>query len=380
MTLTDLDKQGRDLLIDWAEDIGCSHEFDGIGNLFLKRPGRNVDQAPVMTGSHLDSQPTGGRFDGVYGVLAGLEVLRTLEDHGLTTQAPLELAVWTNEEGSRFSPPMLGSGVFTGTFDLGWAYAIRDENGTSVRDELERFDWIGRPVGDHPVAAYFEAHIEQGPVLEAEQTTIGIVNGAQGQRWFEVTVLGQEAHAGPTPMAMRKDALVCASRIVQEVNDIGHKHAPHACTTCGLIKVVPGSRNVIPGNVWFTVDMRHPDDGELAAMADEFHAASARLGQERGCEVTVTPFWDFQATPFDSDCVKLVRQGADAFGYSNMEIISGAGHDAVYMARKVPTGMIFVPCENGISHNEIENADPKDLAAGCQVLLFALCGKAGLPG
>lgn len=378
LTLTDLDKQGRELLIRWAEDIGYTHEFDAIGNLFLTRPGQDNTLDPVMMGSHLDSQPTGGKFDGVYGVLAGLEVFRALEDHDLATQAPLQLAVWTNEEGSRFSPPMLGSGVFTEIFNLDWAYAIEDEGGVKVQDELKRHGWVGRPIGNHPVAAYFEAHIEQGPVLEAENKTIGIVSGAQGQRWFEITVLGQEAHAGPTPMAMRKDALVCASRIVQTVNAIGLGHTPHACATCGLIKVIPGSRNVIPGNVWFTVDMRHPDDTELAAMAQELRDAAVQIAQEQKCEVQVDPFWEFKATLFDRDCIDLVRQGANEQGFSSMDIISGAGHDAVYMARKVPTGMIFVPCENGISHNEIENAKSGDLAAGCQVLLHAVCGKAGV--
>ena len=380
LTLTDLDKQSRDLLISWAGEIGCSYEFDAIGNLFLRRPGRDNSLDPVMTGSHLDSQPTGGKFDGVYGVLAGLEVLRTLEDQGLTTHAPLELAVWTNEEGSRFSPPMLGSGVFTEIFSLDWAYAIEDDVGVSVREELKRHGWIGRPIGNHPVAAYFEAHIEQGPILEAERKTIGVVSGAQGQRWFEVTVLGQEAHAGPTPMAMRKDALVCASRIVQAVNSIGLEHAPYGCATCGLIKVIPGSRNVIPGNVWFTVDLRHPDDDELAVMAQELQDTAAQIAQEQKCELQLDPFWEFGATPFDRDCVDLVRQGASSEGYSYMDIISGAGHDAVYMAKRFPTGMVFVPCENGISHNEIENAESEDLAAGCQVLLHAICGKAGVAG
>lgn len=377
LTLTDLDKQSRDLLIAWAEGIGCSYKYDAIGNLFLKRPGQDNTLNPVMTGSHLDSQPTGGRFDGVYGVLAGLEVFRTLEDHGLTTQAALELTVWTNEEGSRFSPPMLGSGVFTETFTLDWAYAIQDDDGISVYDELKRHGWIGES-GGHPVAAYFEAHIEQGPVLEAQGRTIGVVKGAQGQRWFEITVLGQEAHAGPTPMTMRKDALVCACRIVQAVNAIGLGHTPHACATCGVIKVIPGSRNVIPGNVWFTVDMRHPDDAELGTMAGELQQLAAQIGYEQDCAVQVDPFWEFQATPFDHDCVDLVRRGANEQGFTSMDLISGAGHDAVYMARKVPTGMIFVPCENGISHNEIENAKSEDLAAGCQVLLHALCSKAGV--
>ena len=378
LTLTDLDKQGRDLLLSWTDALGLSAEYDAIGNLFIRRDGTDGGAAPVMTGSHLDSQPTGGKFDGVYGVLAGLEVFRTLTDNGITTTAPLELAVWTNEEGCRFSPPMLGSGVFTGVFKLDWAYQIEDDDGVSIGAELERHGWIGKPIGDHPVAAYFEAHIEQGPVLENEARTIGVVNGAQGQRWFEVTVLGQEAHAGPTPMPMRKDALLCAARMVQAVISVGLDHAPHACATCGLIKVIPGSRNVIPGNVWFTVDLRHPDDAVLEKMEAEFRQQLLEITKEQKCETRIESFWQFEATPFDPDCVELVRAGAKKNGFTLMDIISGAGHDAVYMARKVPTGMIFVPCEGGISHNEIENAASEDLAAGCQVLLHAMLGKSGV--
>jgi N-carbamoyl-L-amino-acid hydrolase len=377
LAMTDLDQAGRDLLLEWCAPLGCSHELDAVGNLFIRRPGREADAPAVMTGSHLDSQPTGGRFDGVYGVLAGLEVFRTLDDHGIVTRKPLELAVWNNEEGSRFSPPMMGSGAFSGVFDLDWVCAIEDEAGVSVADELGRLGWIGNGLGDRPVDAYFEAHIEQGPILENEGRTIGIVSGAQGQRWFELEVFGQEAHAGPTPMGLRRDALVCGAEMIQAVNRLGLEHGPDACSTCGLIKVIPGSRNVIPGHVWLTIDTRHPDDVVLERMEAEMRQAFDEIAARHGCRYDLSVFWVSPATPFDPDCVGLVREGAAEGGFSHRDIISGAGHDAVYMARKVPTAMIFVPCENGISHNETENAEPADIAAGCQVLLHAVMHRAG---
>ena len=377
LTMTDLDQKGRELLLEWAKELDCTHELDAIGNLFIRRPGRNNDRAPVMTGSHLDSQPTGGRFDGVYGVLAGLEVLRTFADHNIETDAPLELAVWNNEEGSRFSPPMMGSGVYTGIFDLDWARNIEDETGVTVGEELDRLGWVGSRKFGGPVDCYFEAHIEQGPVLENEGKTIGVVNGGQGQRWFELNVFGQEAHAGPTPMTLRKDALVCASEMIQFVNHLGHKHAPGACATCGLIKILPGSRNVIPGHVWVTIDTRHPDDGVLVNMEQEMRKSFAEIANKHDCRFELENFWVSPATPFDRDCINLVSEGAQLNSFPYREMISGAGHDAVYMARKYPVAMIFVPCEGGISHNEIENATPEDIAAGCQVLFHAMRNRAG---
>lgn len=377
LTMTDLDQQGRELLLRWTDELGCAHQCDAVGNLFIRRPGRNRERPPVMTGSHLDSQPTGGRFDGVYGVLAGLEVLRTLNDHNVETEAPLELVVWNNEEGSRFSPPMMGSGVYTGIFELDWAYQIEDEAGTKVKQELDRLGWIGsRPFGQ-AVDCYFEAHIEQGPVLENEGKTIGVVSGGQGQRWFELNVYGQEAHAGPTPMPLRKDALLCASEMIQMINRLGLDNGPDACATCGLIKVLPGSRNVIPGHVWVTVDTRHPDDDVLIRMESLLRESLGKIADKHRCTFDLQNFWISPATPFDQDCIALVREGAEKSGYPYREMISGAGHDAVYMARKYPVAMIFVPCEGGISHNEIENATSEDIAAGCQVLFHAVRSRAG---
>ncbi len=377
LTMTDLDQEGRELLLGWAAEAGYSHSMDAVGNLFIRRAGRLKNADPVMTGSHLDSQPTGGRFDGVYGVLAGLEVMRSLDDMGIETEKPIELAVWNNEEGSRFSPPMMGSGVFTGEFELDWVYAIEDQEGVTVKQELDRLNWIGEPIGQHPVDSYFEAHIEQGPVLENEELTIGVVTGSQGQRWFELTLIGQEAHAGPTPMPLRKDALVCAAEVIQLVNTIGNDNAPFACATCGMIKVIPGSRNVIPGHVWLTIDFRHPDDQVLIDIEAQLRADLEQISKRHGCEAKLENFWIAPATPFAADCVDLVEKGAKDHGYPYKRMISGAGHDAVYMAKQYPTAMIFVPCENGISHNEIENAEKTDIAAGCQVLFDAMLKRAG---
>jgi beta-ureidopropionase / N-carbamoyl-L-amino-acid hydrolase len=376
LAASDLDGEARRLFIRWCEAAGCRVTVDRIGNIFARRPGRSPDLPPVMTGSHLDTQPTGGRFDGAYGVMAGLEIVRTLNDLGYETEAPIEIVAWTNEEGSRFSPAMVGSGVFAGMFALDEALATRDNNNSeiSLGAELERIGFAGPdPIGGRAVAAYFEAHIEQGPILETAGDTIGVVTGAQGQRWYEITVTGQEAHAGPTPMPRRRDALVGAARMIDAVNRIGHAHAPYACATVGFVEVRPNSRNTIPGHVFFTVDFRHPDDAVLTAMDAELRRACAdAAAASGGLEVAVKEFWHFPPTPFDPALVAAVRDAAAAQDYRHLDIVSGAGHDAVHMARVAPSAMIFVPCKDGISHNEIEDAKPADLAAGCNVLLNAL--------
>jgi beta-ureidopropionase / N-carbamoyl-L-amino-acid hydrolase len=375
LAASDLDAEARRLFIRWCEEAGCTVTVDRIGNIFARRPGRNPDLPPVMAGSHLDTQPTGGRFDGAYGVMAGLEVVRSLNDVGYETAAPVEIVAWTNEEGSRFSPAMVGSGAFTGVFELDAALATRDNNAPDLTlgGELQRIGFAGPvPVGRRPVAAYFEAHIEQGPILEAAGLPVGVVTGAQGQRWYEITVTGQEAHAGPTPMPRRRDALVGAARMIDAVNRIGHAHAPYACATVGFVQVSPNSRNTIPGRVFFTVDFRHPDDAVLTAMDRELREACAAAAASQKLEAAVEEFWYFPPTPFDPAMVGAVREAAKAQGYPHQDIVSGAGHDAVYLARVAPTGMIFVPCVGGISHNEIEDAKPDDLTAGCNVLLNAL--------
>lgn len=376
LALTDVDKAARDLFVQWCEAAGCAVTIDKMGNIFGRREGTNPDLPPVMMGSHIDSQPTGGRFDGIYGVLAGLEVIRTLNDAGLQTEAPVEVSAWTNEEGSRFAPAMVSSGVFAGVFDLEYGLSRADLDGLTMGEELKRIGYAGEAEVGKPVRAFFEAHIEQGPILEAEGKTIGVVTDAQGQRWYECTYTGQEAHAGPTPMRTRRDAMVGAAKVIQAVNAIGHKYAPLACATVGLVQVHPNSRNVIPGQVFFTIDLRHPDDGILSEMDAEIRAVTARVAEEDGLEMAFEQIWYSRPVPFDPTCVAAVRAAAERNGLSHRDIVSGAGHDACYIARVAPTAMVFVPCEGGISHNEIENATPEDIAAGCQVLFEAVLSRA----
>ena len=380
LALTDLDRQARDLFIQWCEAAGCTVSVDAIGNIFARRPGRDPERAPVMTGSHIDTQPTGGKFDGCFGVMAGLEVIRTLNDLGLETEAPVEVVVWTNEEGSRFPPCMMGSGVFAGKLDLAETLAKKDEQGLIVGQELQRIGYAGsRAVLGHPVGAYFEAHIEQGPILEDQQKTIGVVMGCLGQKWFDLTLTGVEAHAGPTPMHLRKDALVGAAQVISAVNRIALQSQPYACGTVGCLNLHPGSRNVIPGEVKMTIDFRHLHADELQAMVDDLQQAIESACQQHGLSYTLTPTADFPPLDFASQCVDAVRQGATQLGLSHMDIVSGAGHDAIFIAELGPAGMIFVPCEGGISHNEIENATPEDLGAGCAVLFRAMVGMAQHP-
>ncbi len=379
LALTDLDRQARDLFISWAKDAGCTISIDPIGNIFARRPGRNNALPPVLTGSHIDTQPPGGKFDGCYGVMAGLEVLRSLNELKIETEAPLEVVVWTNEEGSRFPPCMMGSGVYIGRFDLAETLEGTDQDGTSVGEALNAIGYAGKEaLGDRPLAAYFEAHIEQGPVLEAEEKTIGVVLGALGQKWFEVSFTGVEAHAGPTPMDRRQDALIGAAEVIAAVNATALAHQPYGCGTVGWLTLGPNSRNVIPGQVNFSIDLRHLEASILDEMVAEAMAAVDAAAKKHRLQVTIKPTADFPPLSFAPQMVDKVRQGAVAHGLSHMEIVSGAGHDAIFLAEKAPAAMIFVPCENGISHNEIENADPKDLEAGCNVLLFAMLAAAGV--
>ncbi len=378
LTLTDLDKQGRDLVTRWAREAGMTVTIDKIGNGFMRRPGRNNNLPPIMTGSHIDTQPTGGKFDGNYGVLAGIEVVRTLNDHGIETEAPIEVAFWTNEEGSRFVPVMMGSGVFAKAFTLEHAYAATDTEGKTVKGELERIGYIGdQEPGDHPIGAYFETHIEQGPVLEDNDKTIGVVSGVLGIRWFDCTVTGMEAHAGPTPMALRKDAMLAATRIMQDVVAAAHRHPPHGRGTVGMVQVFPNSRNVIPGRVKFSIDLRNSTDALVDTMAAEVKAFADQVAKEHGVQVHIEMVSSYPAQLFQPECVEAVGRAAAKLGYSHMPAVSGAGHDAVYMAKLAPSGMIFIPCKDGISHNEIEDAKPEHIEAGCNVLLHAMLERAG---
>lgn len=381
LTLTDLDRQGRDLVTRWAREAGMTVTIDKIGNGFMRRPGRDNSLPPIMTGSHIDTQPTGGKFDGNYGVLAGLEVVRTLNDHGIETEAPIEVAFWTNEEGSRFVPVMMGSGVFAKAFTLEHAYAATDSEGKTVKGELERIGYVGsQEPGDHPIGAYFESHIEQGPVLEDNARTIGVVTGVLGIRWYDCVVTGMEAHAGPTPMALRKDALQVAAQLMQEVVACAHRHPPHGRGTVGMVQVHPNSRNVIPGQVKFSIDLRNATDADCEAMDADIRAVADRISRETGLPIAINLVSSYPAQPFHADCVDAVARAAKALGYSHMPVVSGAGHDAVYMARLAPAGMVFIPCKDGISHNEIEDAAPADITAGCNVLMHAMLERARVVG
>jgi N-carbamoyl-L-amino-acid hydrolase len=379
LALTDLDRQGRELVVQWAKELGLQVTVDRIGNIFMRRAGNDDKLPPIVAGSHIDTQPTGGKFDGNYGVLAGLEVVRTLNDHGIVTEAPIEIVAWTNEEGSRFVPVMMGSGVFAGAFTLATAYAARDTQGKSVEEELNSIGFAGaEEPGSNKLGAYFEAHIEQGPVLEAAGKTIGVVGGVLGLRWYDCTVTGMEAHAGPTPMENRRDALQVAAGLMQKVVAIARDHAPHGRGTVGAAEVFPNSRNVIPGRVKFSVDFRHPDTAGLDAMEQSFRAAIAEVSRGSAMEIGLEMVSSFKPCVFDAGCVSAVERAASKLGYSHMPAVSGAGHDAVHVARVAPAAMIFIPCKDGISHNEIEDAKPAHLEAGCNVLLYAMLERAGV--
>jgi beta-ureidopropionase / N-carbamoyl-L-amino-acid hydrolase len=373
LTLTDADKQVRDWFRAACEEEGCTVTIDDMGNMFARRPGRDAALLPIAMGSHLDTQPTGGKFDGVIGVLAGLEVLRTLNDLQIETNAPIEVINWTNEEGSRFAPAMLCSGVFAGVFPRDYADSRTDREGKTFGDELDRIGYRGtEQSGSHKLGAHFELHIEQGPILEAEGKTIGIVTGVQGMRWFEVTVTGEESHAGSTPMKLRHDAMLSAARMIQAVSNVALRHAPSAVGTVGLVECRPNSRNVVPGEVFFTIDLRHPSDEVVARMEDDVRAEIARIVAGGAVTVAVERVWDSPAVHFNAACIDAVTHAAESQSYPARRIVSGPGHDSVYIARVAPTAMIFVPCEGGLSHNEYEKAEPEHVTAGANVLLRAV--------
>jgi N-carbamoyl-L-amino-acid hydrolase len=373
LTLTDLDRQMRDWFKVQCEALGCTVAIDDMGNMFARRPGKNPALAPVAMGSHLDTQPTGGKFDGALGVLAALEALRTLHETGYETNAPVEIVNWTNEEGARFAPAMLASGVFAGVFTRDYAYARADRDGKTFGEELACIGYQGEEKsGARKFSALFELHIEQGPILEAERRMIGVVQGVQGMRWYEVIVTGEAAHTGATPMRLRKDALVGAARMIERIETIARAHAPDAVGSVGLIENKPNSRNVIPGEVFFTVDFRHPDDKVLDAMEAEFRASLAEILTPLRLGYSESRIWNSPPVQFAPELIDCVRIGADKAGFRSRDIISGAGHDAAYIARVAPTTMIFVPCAGGISHNEAESTSFDECAAGAQVLLNAV--------
>jgi beta-ureidopropionase / N-carbamoyl-L-amino-acid hydrolase len=380
LTLTELDRQVRDWFKAQCEALGCTVTVDEVGNMFARRQGKQPGKhpakqpplAPIAMGSHLDTQPTGGKFDGVLGVLGALEAMRTLHNAGYETNAPIEIVNWTNEEGSRFAPAMLASGVFAGVFTADYAYARADRDGKTFGDELSRIGYKGsEQTGAHKFSAMFELHIEQGPVLEAESRMIGVVQGVQGMRWYEVTVTGQEAHTGATPMGLRKNALLGTARMIERIDAIAREHAD-AVGTVGLIESKPNSRNVVPGEVFFTIDLRHPDGKMLDVMEAEFRASLSEIMGSLKLGYTETRIWDSPPVKFAPELIECVRIGTAKAGFTSRDITSGAGHDAAYIARVAPTTMIFVPSAGGVSHNEAESTSFNECAAGAQVLLNAV--------
>jgi len=371
--LTTLDKQARDLFVRHAQQANCDILIDEIGNIFARRPGKNNQSPAVITGSHLDTQPTGGKFDGVYGVLAGLEVLRVLDENNIETQHPIEVVVWMNEEGARFSPACMGSGVWSGNMTLHDAYQTRDKEGLSVGDELERIGYKGTlPATPRPIKAAFEAHIEQGPILEKQQKQIGIVTGIQGLRWYELTLGGVPCHAGPTPMEDRKDPVQAMLPILQYCYQLAADNGPWGRATIGDIKTLQGSPNTVPESLTINIDLRHPDADVISEMARKLALKVTQCCQQYDVTYQLKETWRMEVTNFSPLCVDAVTTAVNALGYPHMNIVSGAGHDSLYVAQQAPTSMIFVPCEGGLSHNEAENAASDDLAAGANVLLQAM--------
>jgi N-carbamoyl-L-amino-acid hydrolase len=377
LALTEEDRIGRDLFARWVTEAGCTLRIDAMGNMFARRPGRDERLAPVLTGSHGDSQPAGGKFDGIYGVLAGLEVIRTLNDHNIETERAIEVVNWTNEEGSRFAPAMIASGVYTGVFDLEYGLSRTDAKGISIGQALRDIGYAGNePMGGREIHAAFELHIEQGPILEAEDITIGVVTGAQGQRWYEIELTGRSAHAGTTPMNHRLDALLGLSRVVEAVNAMGVAQGDEGRATVGWVNVFPNSRNVVPGRVVFSVEFRHPDEAVLEILDRELRREVVAIAEQIGLQHELKQIFQYAPIAFDAACIDSVERAAVELGYRHRKMISGAGHDACYLSKVAPTSMIFVPCVDGLSHNEAEHIHPHWAEAGANVLLLAILDKA----
>ena len=376
-TLTDDDAKGRELFKSWCEKEGLAMGLDTMGNMFARREGIDPNALPVMVGSHLDTQPTGGKYDGVLGVLGGLEIIRTLNDLDIKTKHPIEIVNWTNEEGTRFAPPMLSSGVFASMHTEEWAYNREDSEGKKFGDELKRIGWRGEePVGERKLHAFYELHIEQGPILEDENVDIGVVTHGQGLNWLQVTLVGKESHTGSTPMPKRVNAGLGMARITQLVDEIALSHAPHAVGAIGHIDVYPNSRNIIPGKVVFTVDFRHPNKEVIQDMEDRMRKGAADIAEKIGLTMDIEKVGNFDPVEFDKDCVEKVRDAAKTLGYSHMNIVSGAGHDACWINRVAPTAMIMCPCVDGLSHNEAEEITKEWSTAGADVLFHAVVNTA----
>jgi len=372
-TVTDEDSEGRHLFQDWCTAAGCTMGLDQMGNMFARREGTDPDALPVYVGSHLDTQPTGGKYDGVLGVLGGLEIIRTLNDLDIKTKHPIVVTNWTNEEGTRYAPAMLASGVFAGIHTQDWAYDREDHDGKKFGDELARIGWRGdEEVGARKMHAFFELHIEQGPILESEGKDIGVVTHGQGLSWTQVTIEGKDSHTGSTPMPMRKNAGLGMARVLEVVDQIAWSHAPDAVGAAGHIDVYPNSRNVIPGKVVFTVDFRSPDITVIRDMENKLRLAASDICGQMGLSVSFEKVGGFDPVEFDEGCVKAVRNAAERLGYSHRDLISGAGHDACWINRVAPTAMVMCPCVDGLSHNEAEEISREWATAGADVLMHAV--------
>ncbi|KPB02165.1 Zn-dependent hydrolase [Ahrensia marina] len=380
-TVTDEDAQGRALFQKWCEDAGLTMGVDEMGTMFMTRPGTDPDALPVYVGSHLDTQPTGGRYDGVLGVLAGLEIVRTLNDLDIKTKHPIVVTNWTNEEGTRFAPAMMASGVFAEQFTKEWAYAKTDAEGKTFGEELERIGWKGdEKVGSRKMHAFLELHIEQGPILEAEEKDIGVVTHGQGLSWTQVTITGKESHTGSTPMPMRKNAGLGMARVLQLVDEIAWSHKPSAVGAAGHIDIYPNSRNVIPGKAVFTVDFRSPDLSVIQDMEARLEKGAKEICDEMELEIELEKVGGFDPVTFDEKLVTSIRDAAERLGYSHMNIISGAGHDACWINRMAPTAMVMCPCVDGLSHNEAEEISKEWSTAGAEVLFHAVVEAAEIMG
>ncbi|WP_192243270.1 Zn-dependent hydrolase [Mesorhizobium silamurunense] len=378
-TLTDSDREGRELFKSWCDEAGLTMGVDQMGTMFMTRAGTDPDALPVYVGSHLDTQPTGGKYDGVLGVLSGLEVVRSLNDLGIKTKHPIVVTNWTNEEGARFAPAMLASGVFAGVHTQDYAYARKDLDGLTFGDELKRIGWVGdEKVGARKMQAYFEYHIEQGPILEAENKQIGVVTHCQGLWWLEFTLTGREAHTGSTPMNMRVNAGLAMARILEMVQTVAMQNQPGAVGGVGQVKFSPNSRNVLPGTVIFTVDIRSPDQAKLDGMRARIEKEAPKICEPLGVKCSVEAVGHFDPVTFDPTLVGRVRTAAEKLGYSHMNLISGAGHDACWAAKVAPATMVMCPCVGGLSHNEAEDISKEWAAAGADVLFHAVVETAGI--
>lgn len=373
LTLTDLDKQARDLFVSLAKKAGCSIKIDAMGNIFARRSGVDNRLNPVLIGSHIDSQPLGGKYDGIYGVLAALEVVYSLNDHDIKTDRPIDVVSWTNEEGSRFAPAMIGSAVFSGLTSLQDGWSCRDSEGNTIKQELERIGYDGKDnFSNYKIHASLELHIEQGPILENHNELIGIVTGALGQKWYDVEFTGMASHAGTTPMEVRQDALLGLAEAVLEVNTIGKNEKPEGRATVGMVKITPNSRNVISDKAWFSVEFRHPSEKGLQKMDQQLSEKIHQIAEKLNLTYSIRPILSFPPLPFDKSCIEVVRRVAQNLNYPHRTMVSGAGHDSCNISKIAPTSMIFIPCIKGISHNEKEEIKPEWMSAGANVLLNAV--------